>query len=174
MKALKRNDLWFFSEVEYFWACGRFSHNILTKAFSFSWLYSSKSKLCVNSPNISIIIAMEEKLSLHGSRLFVLIMYLIRQIPSLPWPIFFMERVSYLPHSTFFSWKECHICLIQRLVKPKTSYAQCSSQWIYIQPVSQHTNPVMLKSNIESISHSHKKKKKKITEREEEETIIKK
>jgi len=146
MKALKRNDLWFFSEVEYFWACGRFSHNILTKAFSFSWLYSSKSKLCVNSPNISIIIAMEEKLSLHGSRLFVLIMYLIRQIPSLPWPI--------------FSWKECHICLIQRLVKPKTSYAQCSSQWIYIQPVSQHTNPVMLKSNIESISHSHKKKKK--------------
>jgi len=123
-----------------------FTHNILTKAFSFSWLYSSKSKLCVNSPNISIIIAMEEKLSLHGSRLFVLIMYLIRQIPSLPWPI--------------FSWKECHICLIQRLVKPKTSYAQCSSQWIYIQPVSQHTNPVMLKSNIESISHSHKKKKK--------------
>lgn len=69
--------------------------------------------------------AMEVKVSLHGSRFAV--MDLIRQIPSLP-------------------RKECHICLIQRLVQPKTSYAQCIAQWIYIQPVtvSQLTNPVVL------------------------------
>lgn len=95
---------------------------ILSIAFSFSGLHPlTSSKVCVNSPNLSFIIAMEVYI-VHCT-LFQIVNVFNKADPLSTMTI------------SLFHGKSVIFASFDVLVKPETSYAQCSSQWIYLQPV---------------------------------------